>query len=63
MAMSIGVKHQKKRPRGRPPTGHEYIGLRLQPDLMKKIDSKAKREKTTRSGAIRRMIEKALADD
>jgi hypothetical protein len=62
MAKSISVKHQKKRPRGRPPTGHEYVGIRLQPSLIKEIDAWAKRQgAASRSDAIRRLIEQSLA--
>jgi metal-responsive CopG/Arc/MetJ family transcriptional regulator len=39
------------------------IGLRLPPELTARIDAWAERKELTRSEAIRRMIEQALASD
>jgi len=61
MAKAIFVKHKKKR--GRPATGHDpLVGVRLPPELIAAIDAWAKRERAvSRSDAIRRFIERALA--
>ena len=54
---------RKKRGRGRPPTGiGKPIGLRLYPELEKKIDAWASKQqdKPSRPAAIRRLVEAAL---
>ncbi len=59
MAKSVKVKPKK---RGRPATGKDpLVGARLPPDLIKAIDAWAARYETTRSEAIRRLVELALA--
>ena len=59
MVASITVKPKK---RGRPATGRDpLIAARLPPELTARIDARAKREQTSRSEAIRRLIEHALA--
>jgi hypothetical protein len=59
MAKSVKVKPKK---RGRPATGKDpLVGARLPPDLIKAIDAWAARNETTRSEAIRRLVELALA--
>jgi hypothetical protein len=54
---------RKRRGRGRPPTGiGKPIGLRLYPELEKKIDAWASKQqdKPSRPEAIRRLVESAL---
>jgi hypothetical protein len=60
MAKPIGVKRKKQR--GRPATGtHPIIGLRLSPEKTKQIDASAVTEGlTSRSAAVRRMIDQVL---
>ena len=61
MARSIYAK-QKKRGRGRPATGvRPMIGLRLDDETTAKIDQWAAKQELSRSEAIRRLIEQALA--
>ena len=55
--------NRKKRGRGRPRTGiGSPVGLRLYPDLERRLDEWAKRQpdKPGRPEAIRRLVEKAL---
>jgi Arc/MetJ-type ribon-helix-helix transcriptional regulator len=58
---SIKVK-PKRRGRGRPATGKEpSVGVRLPPEMIKQIDTWAKREGVaSRSEAIRRLVEPSL---
>jgi len=58
---SIKVK-PKKRSRGRPATGKDpLVGVRLPPEMIKQIDTWAKREGvTSRSEAIRRLVDQSL---
>jgi Arc/MetJ-type ribon-helix-helix transcriptional regulator len=59
MPKSIAVKPKK---RGRPATGKDpLIGVRIRPPLVTQIDQWAADEQVSRSEAIRRLIEKALA--
>jgi len=61
MAKSIAVKPKK---RGRPATGKDpLVGVRIHPDLIARIDKWASRDDVSRSEAIRRLVEKALARD
>jgi metal-responsive CopG/Arc/MetJ family transcriptional regulator len=61
MAQSIKVV-PKKRGRGRPATGKDpHIGLRMPSGLIEQVDAWAKYQKTSRSEAIRRLVEQALA--
>jgi len=56
--------NRKKRGRGRPRTGiGSPVGLRLYPDLERRLDEWAKRQtdKPGRPEAIRRLVEQALA--
>jgi hypothetical protein len=56
--------NRKKRGRGRPRTGiGSPVGLRLYPDLERRLDEWAKQQtdKPGRPEAIRRLVEKALA--
>ncbi len=58
------VDNRKKRGRGRPRTGiGKPVGLRLYPDLERRIDEWASKQPDTpgRPEAIRRLIEIALA--
>jgi metal-responsive CopG/Arc/MetJ family transcriptional regulator len=57
--MSRSIKPKKKR-RGRPPTG-PFVGVRLRPEMIKKLDAWARKDDTTRSQAIRQLLEQALA--
>ena len=60
MAKSIKVKHKK---RGRPATGKDPIfGARLPREMIAAITSWAKEMSISRSEAMRRLVEKALAD-
>ena len=64
MASSSIVDNKKKRGRGRPRTGiGKPVGLRLYPDLERRIDAWASKQldKPGRPEAIRRLIEVALA--
>jgi hypothetical protein len=57
------VDNRKKRGRGRPPTGiGKPVGLRLYPDLERRVDQWASKQpdKPGRPEAIRRLIEIAL---
>jgi hypothetical protein len=60
MAKSMGVKQKKRR--GRPATGTDpIIGLRLSPEKTDQLDAWAATEGlTSRSEAVRRMIDQAL---
>jgi Arc/MetJ-type ribon-helix-helix transcriptional regulator len=59
MLKSISVKRKK---RGRPPTGVDpLVGVRLPPQMISNIDRWAKENDLSRSEAIRRLLEKALA--
>jgi hypothetical protein len=59
MSKSIAVKPKK---RGRPATGKDpLIGVRIRPPLVVQIDQWAADNQLSRSEAIRRLIEKALA--
>jgi hypothetical protein len=52
------VVHKK---RGRPATGaNPIIQVRFPPELIGQIEAWAKREKTTRSDALRRLVERGL---
>lgn len=58
MAKSITAK--PKRP-GRPATGRDQMyGARLSKELVGKIDAWAKKHDTSRSEAIRRLVERGL---
>ena len=58
MAKSIAAK--QKRP-GRPATGHDKMyGARLSKELVSTIDAWAKANDTSRSEAIRRLVELGL---
>jgi hypothetical protein len=58
MAKSITVKQKM---RGRPATGFDpLVGVRIPKDLIKKIDAWSKAQKTSRSEAIRRLVELGL---
>jgi predicted DNA-binding protein len=60
MSKSIADK-PKKRGRGRPATGRDpMIGVRAGKELTAKIDKWAKTNSTTRSEAIRQLIERGL---
>ncbi len=60
MAKSIADK-PKKRGRGRPATGRDpMIGVRAGKELTVKIDKWAKANSTTRSEAIRQLIQRGL---
>jgi hypothetical protein len=57
------VDNRKKRGRGRPPTGiGKPVGLRLYPDLEKRVDAWAAKQSDQpgRPEAIRRLIELGL---
>lgn len=57
MAKSIAVKPK----RGRPATGKDpLVGVRIPPDLISRIDQWSTSNGTSRSEAIRRLVEKAL---
>jgi Arc/MetJ-type ribon-helix-helix transcriptional regulator len=58
---SIKVKRKKRR-RGRPATGKDpLVGVRLPPEMIKQIDTWAKREGVaSRSEAIRRLVDQSL---
>jgi Arc/MetJ-type ribon-helix-helix transcriptional regulator len=58
---SIRIK-PKKRGRGRPATGKDpLVGVRLPPEMIKQIDTWAKREGVaSRSEAIRHLVEQSL---
>jgi hypothetical protein len=59
MPKSISVKPKK---RGRPATGKDpLVGVRIPIELTAAIDSWANRNKVSRSEAIRRLVEQALA--
>jgi len=60
MAKSIAVKQKK---RGRPATGRDpFIGIRLPASLLEQVETWAKNNETaSRSDAIRRLLETALA--
>jgi uncharacterized protein (DUF4415 family) len=60
MAKSIVVKHKKKR--GRPATGHDpFVGIRLSKDLLAQIAKWSEGNgASSRSEAIRRLVEMAL---
>jgi hypothetical protein len=58
MAKSITVKRKK---RGRPATGVDpLVGVRLPPKMLEQIDGLAAAQATTRSEAIRELLQKAL---
>lgn len=55
------IKDNPKK-RGRPATGRDpLVGVRLPPEMIEAVDAWAKERGTTRAGAIRSMIERALA--
>jgi hypothetical protein len=61
--MASIIDNRKKRGRGRPPTGiGKPVGLRLYPDLERRIDDWAAKQsdRPGRPEAIRRLIEIAL---
>jgi hypothetical protein len=59
MKKSITVKPKK---RGRPATGRDpFVGVRLPKELIASIEKRAAMEGVTRSEAIRRLVEIALA--
>jgi hypothetical protein len=60
MAKSVTVKPKK---RGRPATGRDpFVGIRLAPELILEIDQWSEKAKApSRSEAIRRLVELALA--
>jgi hypothetical protein len=61
MAKSIAVKPKK---RGRPATGKDpLVGIRIQPDLIARIERWAVGNDVSRSEAIRRLVEKGLAQE
>jgi hypothetical protein len=58
--------NRKKQGRGRPPTGiGKPVGLRLYPVLERQVDAWAAKQpdKPGRPEAIRRLLERALAED
>jgi hypothetical protein len=63
IASHVNNTYQKKRGRGRPPTGAESVHLRLLPNQLADVDKWAagQSDKPTRPEAIRRLIEQALA--
>jgi hypothetical protein len=58
MAKTIGVKQKKRR--GRPETGHQFIGLRVPPATMTAVDQWANTNRVARSEAVRRLVELGL---
>ena len=61
MPQSVDEKQKK---RGRPATGHDPMyGARLPDDLVKKLDRWARRNKLSRSAAMRHFIEDGLAKE
>jgi hypothetical protein len=60
MKKSINVD-KKKRGRGRPATGHgTMVSSRIPPAIVEVIDGWASKNDTTRSDAIRRLVELGL---
>jgi predicted DNA-binding protein len=58
---SIKVIPKKKRSRGRPATGRDpVLAVRLPDELRTTVEEWAKKEKVTRSEAIRTLIERGL---
>jgi hypothetical protein len=58
VSKSISVKRKKA---GRPPTGTDPLyGVRISDDLIARIQKWAKKNSTTRSEAIRRLVELGL---
>jgi hypothetical protein len=58
--MSIPVAQKK---RGRPKTGESpRVAFRLDPDIVARVEAIAAQEDVTFSEAIRRLVEKGLAD-
>src|SRR5580700_1184430 len=58
MRKSIAVKPKK---RGRPATGKDpFVGVRLPDEMIKALDHWAEKNATTRSEAIRRLVEEGL---
>jgi hypothetical protein len=59
--VTVGCAKQKKRRRGRPPTGvRPMIGLRLSADETARVDGWGERHGMNRSDAIRAMIRDVL---
>jgi hypothetical protein len=61
--MTVNIRKQKNRGRGRPATGQDPVfALRAPVALMKQVDAMAKQdpEKPNRSEMLRRLIEMAL---
>lgn len=61
--MGKSIKEILKRGRGRPATGRDpAVTVRLSPNSISAIDSRANREKVTRAEVIRHLVEAALRD-
>jgi Arc/MetJ-type ribon-helix-helix transcriptional regulator len=57
------IKVDQKRGRGRPATGRDpMVSSRIPAEIVDEIDQWADENETTRSDAIRQLVEKALAD-
>jgi hypothetical protein len=58
--MAQSINHIQKK-RGRPATGQNpVVMVRLTPEMIEAVDAYAAKEGLSRSGAIRRMVERAL---
>lgn len=57
------AKRPAKRPVGRAPTGHTFIGIRVLPELLARIDKWRERNALDRSKAIKTLVEIGLKHD